>query len=146
MIKGRHGRLFRCVGRWTVPRQAVLNVFTRNGGHLTAEDVFMRIKKRFPGIGMATVYRNLEFLRQQGLLNRFQFSVKSAYYELNDDEREHHHHLICTSCGKVTDYSEFVERELKLIKDLKKELSVKNNFEIKSHQLHFYGLCEKCRK
>ncbi|MFH1415383.1 MAG: transcriptional repressor [Elusimicrobiota bacterium] len=145
MNKRRHGRPFRCVGRWTVPRQAVIDAFIKNRGHLAAEEVFMYIKKTYPGIGIATVYRNLEFLREKGLINRFQFNTDKAYYELNDDEREHHHHLICTSCGKVLDYSEFIERELDLMNDLEKELSAKHNFQISSHQLHFYGICSKCR-
>jgi len=146
MIQGRHGRPFRCVGRWTVPRQAILDVFMKNKGHLTAEEVFMHLKNNNPGIGMATVYRNLEFLCQQGLLNRFQFNSDRAHYELNDDERSHHHHIICKKCGLVKDYSVFIDRELKLMKDLEKELSKKHDFDIETHDLSFLGLCNKCRE
>ena len=136
----------RCIGRWTVSRQAILDVFLEDGGHMTAEDVFMKVKRSSPGIGLATVYRNLEFLSAQGLISRFQLADSSARYELNDDEREHHHHLICKACGRVTDYSEFVERELNLMKDLEKELSKKHNFEIDNHELNFFGICGDCRK
>ncbi len=145
-MKGRHGRSFKCVGRWTVPRQAILDVFMQNKGHLTADEVFMHLKNSNPGIGMATVYRNLEFLCQQGLLNRFQFNADRAHYELNDDERPHHHHIICRECGKVIDYSHFVERELRLMKDLEKELSQKHDFDIETHDLSFVGLCKKCKR
>jgi len=141
----RHKKQFRHRGRWTVSRQAVLDTFLNHRGHLSADDVFVRVRRRQPGIGIATVYRNLEFLNREGLLSRLHFGQGKAYYELNDDEREHHHHLVCTECGGITDYTEFIERELKLIKDLEKELSRKHNFDINSHQLHFYGVCPKCR-
>ncbi|MBN2406314.1 MAG: transcriptional repressor [Elusimicrobia bacterium] len=139
-----HGRRFRKMGKWTVSRQAILDVFAKKSGHLTADDVYMCIRKNSPGMGIATVYRNLEFLREQGLLSKYNFGEGSAHYELNDDEREHHHHLICKSCGKVIDYSEFVDRELKLIKDTEKELSKKHKFDIESHELCFYGKCSSC--
>jgi len=144
-MRRRRGRAFKCIGRWTVPRQLILDVFINNRGHLAAEEVFMRIKRNNPGIGLATVYRNLEFLHRQGLLNRFKFHTDRAHYELNDDDREHHHHLICRKCGKVIDYSEFVERELKLMKDLEKELSHKHGFRIERHDLNFIGLCTDCK-
>ena len=143
MFKGGKGRQFRFAGRWTVPRQAVLDAFMKSKGHLTAEEVYLMVRRMNRGIGMATVYRNLEFLRQHGMLNRYQFGEGRARYELKDDET-HHHHLICTKCGKVKDYSELIEREMKLMKDLEKEIFQKYNFKTRSHQLDFYGLCDKC--
>jgi Fur family ferric uptake transcriptional regulator len=145
MYKGKKGRQYKVDGRWTVGRQSILDVFFKIRGHLTADDVYLGVRRMNPAIGMATVYRNLEFLTQQGLLNRYQFGEAKARYELNDDERDHHHHIICTKCGKIKDYSEFIEREMMLMKDLEKELSRKHNYEISSHQLHFYGLCDKCQ-
>jgi len=134
--------------RWTQSREWVLDIFRKSEGHLTAEDVFFRVKNVYPGIGMATVYRTLELLYQQGLLNRFQFGDGKARYEWigEGSKKGHHHHLICTSCGRIIDYTDFIERERKLIKDLETALSEKHNFDIVSHQVHFYGLCEKCSK
>jgi Fur family ferric uptake transcriptional regulator len=59
---------------------------------------------------------------------------------------DHHHHLICTECGKIIDYRDFVDEELELIKKTEISLSQKHNFEIYDHNIEFYGLCEKCRK
>ncbi|MFW6134188.1 MAG: Fur family transcriptional regulator [Elusimicrobiota bacterium] len=132
--------------RWTEPRQTVLEVIKNTDSHLSAEDVFIRAKKINPGIGIATVYRNLEFLKDQGILKKYQFGEGKSRYELKDDEdSKHHHHLVCTFCGKIIDYSEFVNREKKLVNDLKKELSKKHKFDINTHQLHFYGVCSKCK-
>lgn len=144
-MRKRCGMQKRCEGRWTVPRQAILDVFLNNNGHMSADDVFMKVKETHPGVGLATVYRNLDYLSSQGIINRFQIAGTTAYYELNDEEREHHHHLICRKCGYVTDYSEFIEREKSLMSDLEKELSQKHNFDIDSHELNFFGVCGKCR-
>lgn len=134
------------IGRWTATRQVILDTFVKSRDHLTAEEVFMRVRKRDMAVGMATIYRNLEFLKNQSLLNRYQFGDGAAKYELNDDEKDHHHHLICTKCGKVKDYSELAQSETEIMNDLEKELSKKYNFQIRSHQLHFHGICKNCRE
>ena len=72
--------------RWTMPRQSILDVFKKSGGHLSAEDVFFKVKNVYPGIGIATVYRTLEFLYQQSLLRRFRFGDGRARYELKVGE------------------------------------------------------------
>ncbi|MEA3506522.1 MAG: transcriptional repressor, partial [Elusimicrobiota bacterium] len=82
---------------------------------------------------------------EKGILNRFRFGDAKARYELRDtDEDEHHHHLICEECGKIINYSEFVQKEKDFIDSLEKELSKKHGFKINSHQLHFYGSCKEC--
>lgn len=64
--------------------------------HLTAED----IQRRLPDVGVATVYRNLESLEQQGLIRKFRAGAKGAYYEY---VRERHLHFVCDVCGNIYD-------------------------------------------
>jgi Fur family ferric uptake transcriptional regulator len=59
-------------------------------------------------------------------------------------EPTHHHHLICTNCGRIIDYTDFVDEELELLKKTEKELTKKYNFEINNHTIQFYGLCDEC--
>ncbi len=80
-------------------------------------------------------------------MNRFRFSDAKARYEMKETESNtHHHHLICEFCGKIINYSEFIEREKKLISTLEKKLSKKHGFRLETHQLHFYGTCRECNK
>ena len=140
---GREGRGW---SRWTMPREGIMNLFRKTKEHLSADDVFLRMKKEYPGVGIATVYRNLEMLHQQGLLNRLQFSKGRALYEIRGDEKkDHHHHLVCRECGRIVDYDDFLDKEVKLFGELEKELSKKHNFEIKDHQVEFFGLCAECK-
>jgi len=132
--------------RLTLPRQAILNVFAENPKHLSAEEIFLSVHKNYPGIGFATVYRTLDLLTQMGLIFKFDFGEGRSRYELaSKTAKQHHHHLICTRCSRIIDYSDFMEEEIKFIKGLEAELSKKHKFKINSHQIHFYGLCERCR-
>lgn len=132
--------------RLTLPRQAILNVLKKTQGHLNAEEIFLSINKNYPGVGFATVYRNLSLLTQMGLVSKFYFGDGQSRYELASEAiKGHHHHIICIRCGKIIDYSDFMEKEVKFIKELEEELSRKHNFKINNHQIHFYGLCERCQ-
>ncbi len=142
-----HGR-FRGGGyRITVPRQEILRVLSRTEKHLSAEDIYIRVHKVYPAVGLTTVYRTLDLLVEMGIVSRFDFGDGRARYELavGPKGRKHHHHLVCTNCGRVIDYTEFVNEEKKLLDMAEKGLSKKYDFKILNHQIHFYGLCEKCR-
>ena len=140
------GRFRGCGCRITIPRQAIIDLLSSSSKHLSAEDIYLSVHKTYPTIGLTTVYRTLELLEQMGLIHKFDFGDGRARYELVEGpNKEHHHHLICTGCGRVIDYTDFVDEELKLIKQVEKTLAKRHNFNINSHQIHFYGLCSKCR-
>ena len=139
---------FRDAGfRITVPRQTILEFLSKTKRHLSAEDIFIEVHKRYPAIGLTTVYRTLELLVNMGLVFKFDFGDGRARYELAEGPKaiEHHHHLICTSCGRVIDYTAFVEQEIELVKKIEKELSRKYSFNINSHQIQFLGMCQECQ-
>ncbi|RLD16035.1 MAG: transcriptional repressor [Caldiserica bacterium] len=147
--RGFRGGVLKRISRWTKSRMAILDVFRRVKGHLSADEVFLRLRKNYPNIGIATVYRNLDYLHKNGFLSRFQFGNNKASYELSErflKGAKHHHHLICTKCGKVIDYADFIKEETDLIREMEKALSKKYGFKIQSHQLHFYGICKDCMK
>jgi len=109
----------------------------------------MIARKDYPSIGIATVYRTLDFLCRQGILNRFQFKGNKASYEISSEKLEdgkHHHHLICNKCGKIINFSDFALEETRLTAEMEKVLSKKYNFKIESHQLDFYGICSECQE
>lgn len=143
-----HGRFRGCGYRMTVPREAILNVLSRTSKHLSAEDVYMAVHKIYPNVGLTTVYRTLEILVQMGLVFRFDFGDGRARYELSEGPKgtRHHHHLVCTNCGRVIDYTDFIDEEVELLNQTEKGLSKKYNFEITNHLIQFYGLCSECRK
>ena len=130
----------------TVPRQAIMEVLSRSSRHLSAEDIYLAVHKVYPAVGLTTVYRTLELLNQMGLVLKFDFGDGRSRYELAAGPgSEHHHHLLCSSCGRIIDYSEFVDVEVKALKQIEEGLSRKYNFKIDAHRIYFLGLCDRCR-
>ena len=81
-----------------------------------------------------------------GLVYKFDFGDGRARYELTQGPNVvHHHHLVCTRCGRIIDYTEFIDREVEVLKDIEKGLSEKYDFEIMGHMIRFVGLCSKCK-
>lgn len=143
-----HGR-FRGGGyRLTVARQAILNVLGKSDKHLSAEDIYLAVHKVYPAIGLTTVYRTLELLVQMKMVFKFDFGDKRARYELAEGVlgTKHHHHLVCSACGRIINYTDFIDKEIELLNQTEKSLQEKFNFKITNHIIQFYGLCDKCQK
>ena len=141
------GRKFRGMGyRMTVPRQAIIDVLAGTDKHLSAEDIYIKVHRIYPHVGLTTVYRTLELLSDMGVVLKYDFGDGRARFELVEGtEKEHHHHLICVRCKRVINYADFMEEEKEFLEKVEKGLSRKYGFEIKSHLIQFYGLCDKCR-
>lgn len=118
----------------TVPRLQILQLFEQSEErHLTADDVFQRLKEDGSDIGLATVYRVLAQFEQAGLLARNYFDSQKAVYELSDDG--HHDHIICLDCGRV---EEFFDAELERQKD---KIARARGFRVEDHTLNLYCRC-----
>jgi len=113
---------------------------------MSAKEIYAALYKLYPGIGLTTVYRTLDLLVRMGLINKLAFGDGQLRYEFKSGEKkEHHHHLICNNCGKIIDYSDFIDEEMELIKKIEETLAKKYNFDVKDHNIEFYGFCEKCK-
>ena len=142
-----HGRFRGCGYRLTISRGAILDILSKTSKHLSAEDIYLSVHKTYPNIGLTTVYRTLELLVQIGLVLKFDFGDGRARYELSEGPKGklHHHHLVCTMCGRIIDYTDFIDDEIELLGQTEKGLSQKFNFKITNHLIQFYGLCDRCR-
>ncbi|MDI3543475.1 MAG: Fur family transcriptional regulator, ferric uptake regulator [Candidatus Atribacteria bacterium] len=133
--------------RLTMPRQAILEVLSNTEEHLSAEEIYLAVHKIYPNVGLTTVYRTLELLVNMGLVFKFDFGDKRARYELSQGptSKKHHHHLVCINCGRIIDYTDFIDEEKELLRRTEAGLSEKYNFKITHHLIQFYGLCEECQ-
>jgi len=95
---------------------------------------------------LSTIYRSLDLLVRAGFINKIDIGDGQSRYEFKSDEKdEHHHHAICTKCGKIIDYSDFLDEELGLVRKTERNLARKYNFIVKDHSIDFYGLCKDCQ-
>lgn len=122
----------------TRQRDEILIIFADAGRHLSAEELYLLVKKANPGIGYATVYRTLKLLADAGLAHERRFEDGFTRYEYNATD-SHHDHLICNRCGAI------IEFENEQIEQLQLSVAKKNRFLVQSHKLELYGLCSRCR-
>lgn len=121
----------------THQRESIARVLFESGRHLSAEDIAERLRERGEYIGKATIYRTLNLLVEVGLAAEHDFDEGFKRYETRAGP-SHHDHLICTSCGRVT---EFHRPELE---ELQVEVARSRGFQVLSRQLKLYGLCAEC--
>src|SRR6476660_2944760 len=122
----------------TAQRDLILEVFLRNEGHLSGEDLYQLVREKDPTVGQTTVYRTLRLLTEAGLAREVRFGDGRAHYEHNY-KHEHHDHMICSECGKII---EFDSPELEAIQDA---MAAKHRFEITQHLLRIIGICAQCQ-
>lgn len=122
----------------TRQRELILEEFLRAGAHLSTEDLYLRLRRKNPRIGYATVHRTLKLFAECGIAEQCHFGDGQARYEASGQD-EHHDHLICIACGRI------VEFEDPRIEKLQEEVAGEHGFSIQRHRLELYGLCAACR-
>jgi len=123
----------------TLPRLRILEILEDSSDlHVTAEDVYGRLRAGGESIGLATVYRVLTQFEQAGLVIRHNFDGGSAVFELAAGE--HHDHLVCVRCSRVTEFvDETIERR-------QRKIAADAGFSMTDHSLIIYGVCTDCQR
>jgi len=118
-------------------RIAILKILKESKLPLSAEDIFIRLRKDNVVISLSTVYRVLEILHDKEIVTRVSIPDDSrAVYELCGNE--HHHHLLCIKCRKI------LPVEGCPLEEYEKLLEDRFGFTVKGHSLEVYGYCESC--
>ncbi|MDQ7831067.1 MAG: Fur family transcriptional regulator [Desulfovibrionaceae bacterium] len=125
--------------KMTPQRRHILDVFLASEGHLTAEELYRKVKEANPFIGQATVYRTVKLLADSGLAKGVEFGDGVVRYEVKYGQT-HHDHLICERCGRNV---EVVDAD---IEKLQEEVAARHGFVLTGHKLYLYGVCPDCRK
>lgn len=126
----------------TPQRESAVRVLLENeADHLSAEDVYLLVKKKVPDIGLATVYRTLELLSELNIVQKLNFGDNVTRYEFRSEEAEHHHHhLVCLNCGRVEEINE------DWLGPIEERVEKQFDFQIVDHRLIFQGICSVCKK
>lgn len=118
----------------TPQRLAILEYLDGNKAHPSAEDIYDVVRKIYPMMSFATVYKTLETLKQKGSIQELTIDSERRRY---DPDTTQHHHLICVKCKKVLD----IHTDLPVhIPDEAKE-----QFEVTGNHIEFYGICSECK-
>ena len=125
--------------KYTEQRAIILQILLNIDDHLNAEEVLDIVKVKYPDqkIGIATIYRTLNFLEEVNLISSISFGKDGKKYEGNNSH--HHDHIICTSCGKIVEFlDESIERK-------QEEIALENGFKITDHTMQIFGICSDCQ-
>ena len=112
----------------------IAEYLSKTHSHPTAEEVYNEVKKDLPAITLATVYRNLNVLVEEGKALRFVVGKEYHY----DNFHENHQHFVCEKCGNVVDV-----KNPKMTEYAMKNFDMKG-FKPKTVRLIFRGLCPDC--
>jgi len=129
--------LTRLVGegyRLTPARREVLAALLSRQEPFTIEEVCRQVRRA----GRATVFRTVKLLLALGLLCRVLGEGGSPRYRLS--RLDHHHHLVCTDCGRITEFT------LCPLTELLEEVARATRYEIREHRLELYGRCYDCQQ
>lgn len=125
--------------KFTIQREVILETLYNSDEHLTPEALHQLIQIKYPDLktGIATVYRTLSLLEDSNIVTSLSFGAQGKKYELG--AKEHHDHLICTECGKIT---EFVDEE---IEKRQHAITEELGFKMLDHSMQIYGICQECQ-
>lgn len=119
--------------RSTRQRHAIHDVIASAGRPLLPQEVLDAAQSQVPGLGIATVYRNLKALTLEGALRSVELPGENPRYELVD--QGHHHHFQCRMCQRVFDVHACPGDLSRLAPP---------GFTVEDHDLTLYGQCHDC--
>ena len=119
--------------KYSKQREAIKEYLTGNDSHPTADEVYYEVRKRYPSISLATVYRNLQQMSADGEILRLCCGSEPDHY---DFRTERHGHFICGCCGRVYD----VFLDFGKLKDASGELPGS----VESCEILLRGTCRNC--
>jgi len=122
--------------RITPQRLAIAKILAKSEGHPSVENIHDQIKKDFPTMSLATVYRNIVLIKSLGEVLELGFPDGSNRYDGNKPYP--HPHVICIKCKKIVDV------DLNGLDEMGKEVALETNFKILNHRLDFFGICSNC--
>lgn len=122
--------------RNTTQRAVILAEVERADGHLTAGEIFERVRRQYPTIAYGTVYRTLHLLAEHGLIQELTFADQASRFDKRTDRHDHVH---CKACGVIFD----VDVPFALMATHVAE--EQSGFLITNHHTVFTGLCAACR-
>ena len=123
--------------RQSKERTQILEVFLKTEKHMTANELYESVRKKYPNIGYATVYRAMRVITEAGLAEEIDFGDGAKRFE-HKYGHEHHDHLICVECGK------FVEAISPKIEKLQAEMASVHGFNLVRHKMQLFGICKDC--
>ena len=125
-------------GRLTANRLALLRLIAISEGHPNATELFEQMREKFPTISLATIYKTLAMLKEEGEVLEIALRDESRF---DGNKPYPHPHLICQQCGKVLDGD-----DMHSIAVVNQEIKKVYGFQVQHVNMVFYGVCHDCQE
>jgi len=123
--------------RMTTQRKVILEELRKVTSHPTAGELCDMVRRRLPRISLGTVYRNLEILSREGIIQKLDVGGNEMRF---DGDISNHYHLRCLICGRVDD------ADVEPIQGLDRQREGMRGYQIQGHRLEFVGVCPDCQR
>jgi Fur family transcriptional regulator, ferric uptake regulator len=123
--------------RTTRQRSAILSALSSADAFLTTQEIYDRLRASDQRVGLATVYRTLQALAANGVLDVLRNDGGEAIYR-RCVTSDHHHHLVCRSCGRS------VEITSEAVETWAARTARQHGYTSVTHTVEVSGLCRGC--
>ena len=118
----------------TPQRLEITNALYTNG-HISIENLYDVMLKKFNSISLATIYKNINLMLEASFIQEVKIPNEKSVYELTKDT---HSHIICDSCGEIMD----IELDLNAVVS---DAAQTSNYKINKSDLILSGTCKNCQ-
>lgn len=124
--------------KFSKQRDIVLEILKKSYSHPTANEIFVEAREVDKNISLGTVYRNLDLLCEDGIIEKISTTQGIDRYDFKKSE---HSHAICEKCGKVFDFVTTAN-----INKIKKEVQNQTELSVNLNEIRLTGTCKECIK
>jgi len=118
----------------TPQRREIIRVLSRDRSHPGAMEILRKVRKIVPKISMSTVYYTLDMMKKEGFIRELEYYDRDNRYDINVSD---HINLVCTRCGKITDFTGDVP-------SFSKTVEKETGFKPARMRFEYYGTCGNC--
>ncbi len=123
--------------RNTRQKHLLLSILQEADRPMSINEIYSLIVHQLPKIAKSTIYRNIDSLLNQDLIEKYHFNGNEIFYRIKADRHEHKHFVICDDCKKIFDLPTCPIHALENAME-------EEGFIIKDHQIQITGLCRDC--
>ncbi len=105
-------------------------------GHLNIDMLYQEVKETYPNVSLATVYKNISIMTENGLLEEVKVPECKSVFEIS---KTPHLHLHCSQCGKIEDFELDLDTVMRAVEEV-------SGYDVQSATLVIRGICPACRK
>ncbi|MEH1824971.1 transcriptional repressor [Nostoc sp. C052] len=120
----------------TRSQERIFNLLKTIKKGISAQDIYVELRNTNQSMGLATVYRSLDALKLEGMVQVRNLANGEALYSLAQQDK---HHLTCLQCGISIPIHQCP------VHDLENQLETSHKFKVFYHTLEFFGLCSQCQ-